>query len=50
VSFTFLSLAADIGKAATFWLYAAIGVPAIIFFALRVPETKGRRPSPACRR
>jgi MFS family permease len=42
VSFTFLSLAADIGKAATFWLYAGIGVLAIIFFILRVPETKGR--------
>jgi sugar porter (SP) family MFS transporter len=42
VSFTFLSLAADIGKAATFWLYAVIGVLAIIFFILRVPETKGR--------
>jgi sugar porter (SP) family MFS transporter len=42
VSFTFLTLAADIGKAATFWLYAVIGVLAIIFFVLRVPETKGR--------
>jgi len=42
VSFTFLSLASDIGKAATFWLYAVIGVLAIIFFILRVPETKGR--------
>jgi hypothetical protein len=42
VSFTFLTLAADIGKAATFWLYAVIGVIAIVFFLLRVPETKGR--------
>jgi sugar porter (SP) family MFS transporter len=42
VSFTFLSLAAAIGKAATFWLYAIIGVVAIAFFAARVPETNGR--------
>jgi predicted MFS family arabinose efflux permease len=42
ISFTFLSLASAIGKAATFWLYAGIGVLAIIFFAWRVPETKGR--------
>jgi sugar porter (SP) family MFS transporter len=42
VSFTFLTLAADIGKAATFWLYAVIGVIAVVFFFLRVPETNGR--------
>jgi sugar porter (SP) family MFS transporter len=42
VSFTFLTLAADIGKAATFWLYAVIGAIAIAFFFLRVPETSGR--------
>jgi len=42
VSFTFLTLAADIGKAATFWLYAVIGVIAVAFFFLRVPETSGR--------
>jgi Sugar (and other) transporter len=42
VSFTFLSLVAAIGKAATFWLYAAIAVCAVVFFIWRVPETMGR--------
>jgi sugar porter (SP) family MFS transporter len=42
VSFTFLTLTSTIGKAATFWLYAVIGVIAIVFFYRRVPETSGR--------
>jgi sugar porter (SP) family MFS transporter len=42
VSFTFLSLVGGLGKAATFWLYAAIGVVAVVFFAKLVPETSGR--------
>jgi hypothetical protein len=27
-----------------FWLYAGFGVLALIFFAVKVPETKGRSP------
>jgi sugar porter (SP) family MFS transporter len=42
VSYFFLSLVGWIGKAGTFWLYAAIGVAAVLFFWWRVPETKGR--------
>jgi sugar porter (SP) family MFS transporter len=42
VSFTFLTLIAAVGRAETFWIYAAIGVFATIFFALKVPETKDR--------
>ncbi|HVW81392.1 MAG TPA: sugar porter family MFS transporter [Mycobacteriales bacterium] len=42
VSYYFLTLVADIGRPATFWLYAGFGVLATAFFALRVPETKGR--------
>ncbi len=42
VSITFLSLIGSIGSAATFWLYAAIGILALIFCIVLVPETKGR--------
>ena len=42
ISFTFLTLTSTIGKAATFWIYAGIGVIAIVFFVRRVPETMGR--------
>jgi sugar porter (SP) family MFS transporter len=42
VSFTFLTLVSGIGKDYTFWLYAAIGVLAFIFFAVKVPETRGK--------
>ena len=42
VSYTFLTLVDDLGKAGTFWLYAIVGVIAIIFFAKLVPETKGK--------
>ena len=42
VGLTFLNLVDAIGQAGTFWLYAAIGVLAILFTAAFVPETKGR--------
>jgi sugar porter (SP) family MFS transporter len=42
VSYTFLTLVGDLGKAGTFWLYAVVGVIAVIFFARLVPETKNR--------
>jgi sugar porter (SP) family MFS transporter len=42
VSYFFLSLVGWITRAGTFWLYAAIGVVAVLFFWWRVPETKGR--------
>jgi len=41
ISFTFLSLVETIGKAGTFWLYAAIGTLGWIFCKMYVPETKG---------
>lgn len=42
VSSFFLSLVAAITAHWTFWLYAAFGVIALIYFVFRVPETKGR--------
>jgi sugar porter (SP) family MFS transporter len=42
VSYFFLQLVAMIGQAGTFWLYAGLGVLAVIFFAIRVPETSDR--------
>jgi MFS family permease len=42
ISYFFLTLVADIGRPATFWVYAGFGVAAIVFFAARVPETSGR--------
>jgi len=42
VSLTFLLLIHAIGKPATFWLYAALCVAAIVFTAFFVPETKGK--------
>jgi hypothetical protein len=42
VSFTFLTLITALGRPATFFLYAGIGVGATLFFALRVPETRHR--------
>jgi sugar porter (SP) family MFS transporter len=42
VSYFFLQQVAAIGKPATFWIYAAIGVIAIGFIWLRVPETRGK--------
>ncbi len=42
VSFTFLTVIGALGRPGAFWLYAAIGVVAIGFVAMRVPETRGR--------
>ncbi|HET7172553.1 MAG TPA: sugar porter family MFS transporter [Gaiellales bacterium] len=42
ISFTFLTLVDAIGKTATFWLYGVVAVIAVVFFALKVPETMGR--------
>ncbi len=42
ISYFFLDLVARISTKGTFWLYAGFGVLAVIFFALKVPETKGR--------
>src|ERR1700744_3892529 len=42
VSTFFLTLTGAISVEGTFWLYAGFGVAAIIFFALRLPETKNR--------
>jgi MFS transporter, SP family, galactose:H+ symporter len=42
VTVTFLSMVSAIGKSWTFWVYAIMAGLAIIFVALRVPETKGR--------
>jgi sugar porter (SP) family MFS transporter len=42
VSYYFLTLVADIGRPATFWIYTGFGVLAVVFFAARVPETADR--------
>ena len=42
VSSFFLSLVGAISREGTFWLYAGFGLLALVFFAFRVPETKGR--------
>ncbi|GCE28174.1 MFS transporter [Dictyobacter alpinus] len=42
VSITFLSLIHAIGTSTTFWLYAVVGVIALIFCRRLVPETKGK--------
>jgi sugar porter (SP) family MFS transporter len=42
VAQTFLSLSLLIGRSGVFFLYAGLAVASIVFFALRVPETKGR--------
>lgn len=42
VSATFLSLGSLITRQGVFYLYAAIAVVAVIFFAARVPETRDR--------
>ncbi|MCW2968218.1 MAG: sugar porter family transporter [Solirubrobacteraceae bacterium] len=42
VAFTFLTLTSAISRQGTFWLYAGVGVIAMIFFAAKVPETRGR--------
>ncbi|HMC50246.1 MAG TPA: sugar porter family MFS transporter [Solirubrobacterales bacterium] len=38
----FLTLTGAITIQGTFWLYAGFGIAAVIFFALRLPETKDR--------
>jgi sugar porter (SP) family MFS transporter len=42
VSFTFLQLIQTAGKGGAFFLYAGLGVLAVLFFARKVPETRGR--------
>ncbi len=42
VAATFLSLGNLITRQGTFYLYAALGIAAVIFFAAKVPETKDR--------
>jgi sugar porter (SP) family MFS transporter len=42
ISATFLTLVAAITRTGTFLLYAGIALLAVLFFAARVPETKGR--------
>jgi len=42
VAVTFLSLGGLITRQGTFYLYAALGVLAFLFFVRKVPETKGR--------
>jgi sugar porter (SP) family MFS transporter len=42
VSSFFLTLTGAITRQGTFWLYAGLGVLALIFFIARVPETKDR--------
>jgi MFS transporter, SP family, galactose:H+ symporter len=42
VSVTFLTLLTRIGTSVTFWIYAVIGICALVFVWFLVPETKGR--------
>ncbi|HEX3511777.1 MAG TPA: sugar porter family MFS transporter [Solirubrobacteraceae bacterium] len=42
ISSFFLSLVGAISREGAFWLYAGLGVLALVFFLVRVPETKGR--------
>ena len=42
VSITFLSLVGAVGRSWTFWLYALVGIGALVFSYWLVPETKGR--------
>lgn len=42
VSSFFLTLTSAITREGTFWLYAGFGIAALVFFALRLPETKNR--------
>lgn len=42
VSTFFLTLTGAITKEGTFWLYGAFGVAALVFFVVKLPETKDR--------
>jgi Na+/melibiose symporter-like transporter len=42
VAQTFLSLSNAISRQGVFFLYAVLAVLSLVFFAFRVPETKGR--------
>ncbi len=42
VALSFLTLTEVVGKAATFWLYAAVSIGAWLFAFFLVPETKGK--------
>ena len=42
VALSFLTLTEVVGKAVTFWLYAAVSIGAWLFAFLLVPETKGK--------
>jgi MFS transporter, SP family, galactose:H+ symporter len=42
VALSFLTLTQVLGKAATFWLYAAVSIGAWLFAFFLVPETKGK--------
>jgi len=42
VSFYFLQMTQAIGRGETFWVYALMGILAMIFFWYKVPETKGK--------
>ncbi len=43
LTFSFPSLNASLGSSGTFWLYSAICFSGLLFFVLRLPETKGKR-------
>ena len=42
IALTFLTLVQSLGFSSTFWIYAAVGIGALIFTYLYVPETKHR--------
>lgn len=42
VSFTFLDLCKDITTYGAFWLYAGISLVGLAFFAVKLPETRGK--------
>jgi SP family galactose:H+ symporter-like MFS transporter len=42
IALTFLTLIQVLGRSGTFWLYAVVGIAALIFTYAYVPETKGR--------